>query len=148
MAVQIVTKEKKISDITKLDVTEVVLPEVVDDFAQSVIALGKKEKKRAPLKKAVTAQEKSIIDAVDEVLVPSAEITLTGTEYDVHLGPQGQRTEVVDILKAVEFLGEELFLKLAKISVTDLKKYLTPEQVAQVTETEYKTKRRVKVEAK
>lgn len=148
MAVQVVKKKAKVTDVSKVDVTEVVLPEVVDDFASQAVKLAKKKEKIAPLQKSVDAGEKEILKTVDEVFDEGTPVTLNGEEYDLVIGPKGQRTEIVDTLAAAQMLGEELFLKLATVSITNLKKYLTPEQVAAVTETKYATKRRVKVEVK
>ena len=148
MAVQVVTKKAKVTDVSKVDVTEIVLPEVVDDFGTQALKLAKKKEKLAPLEKAVTAAEKEILNSVDEVFDEATDVTLFGEEFDLVIGPKGQRTTLVDTLKAAEMLGEDLFLKLATISITNLKKYLTPEQVEAVTETKYATKRRVKVEVK
>lgn len=148
MAVQVVKKKAKVTDVSKVDVTEIVLPEIVDNFASQAVKLAKKKEKIAPLQKAVDAGEKEILTAVDEVIDEATDIVLNGEEYDLVIGPKGQRTALVDTLKAAEMLGEDLFLKLATVSITNLKKYLTPEQVAAVTETSYATKRRVKVEVK
>ena len=62
------------------------------------------------------------------------------------LGAKGRSTHITNMELAVDLLGEELFLKLANISMKDLKAYLTPEQLVQVTATKYATKRRVKIE--
>lgn len=148
MPVTIVNKQAKVKDVSKLDVTEIVLPEIVDAFGEQAVKLAKKKEKIAPLEKSVSASEKEILKAVDEVIDESVDITLLGEDYDLVIGPKGQRTEVTNTLRAAELLGEDLFLKLATVSITNLKKYLTPEQVAEVTKTEYKTKRRVKVEVK
>lgn len=148
MPVTVVNKQAKVKDVSKLDVTEVVLPEAVDAFGAQAVKLAKKKEKIAPLEKSVAAGEKEILKSVDEVLHESVDVTLLGEDYDLVIGPKGQRTSITDPLAAAKMLGEDLFLKLAKVSITDLKKYLTPEQVAQVTETKYSTKRRVKVEVK
>ena len=88
--------------------------------------LAKKLDKIAPLQKSVSAMEKEILHQVDDVIAPSVGLTLTGDDHDLVLGPKGKRTEVVDVAKAADLLGFELFIELASISITDLKKYLTP----------------------
>ncbi len=144
MTVQIVSPKAKQAEV--LDSAEIVTPEAVDEFAFLHIKLAKAEEKLKPLKTSVAKLEKGILAAVDEVLDPSVKFTLIGSEYEVPLSAQGQRTELVDADQAQDFLGDELFMKLAKVSITDLKAYLTPDQLEQVVETSYKIKRRVKAE--
>lgn len=145
MAITVV--KKKVTNLEKVDVTQLVAPDVVDEFAKSSRKLAQKLEKIAPLKKSVESQERSILKTVDDVIAPSVGVTLHGHEDDVVLGAKGKKTELTDAHRAYEILGPELFFKLVSLSITDLKKYMTPEQVAEVTKTTHKTKRRVKIEA-
>lgn len=135
----------KIKDASMIDSAELVTAELVDEFAKLSGKLAKKQDKIAPLVKAVAAMEKGILAAVDEVLDPSQPVNLVGDENELQVGAQGQRTSITNMALAVDLLGEELFLKLAKITMKDLQAYLTPEQLEQVTEKKYATKRRVKI---
>ena len=144
MAVTIVKPKAK--DVEKIESSQIVQPEVVDEYASLKTKLDKKKAKLAPLEKEVGKLEKGILGAVDEILDPSVSIDLQGNESELKVGPKGQRTELADAEKAMDILGTELFLKLAKISITDLKAYMTPEQLAEVTQSTYAIKRRVKVE--
>lgn len=126
--------------------SQVVVPEVVDEFAMLSAKLAKKLEKLDPLKKKVEKLEKGILGAVDEVFDPSVDLVLQGEENELLLGPRGKRTSITDKDKLVDLLGIDLFVKLAKVSVTDLKKYMTPEDVEQVTTAKYAIKRRVKIE--
>lgn len=145
MAVTIVKPKAKSEE--QVDSAQIVQPEVIDEYASLRTKLDKKKDKLKPLEKKVGSLEKGILGAVDAVLDPSASIDLQGEENELKVGPQGQRAELVDTEKAMDILGQELFLKLAKISMTDLKAYMTPEQISEVTESKYAIKRRVKVEA-
>lgn len=145
MAVQIVKPKVKV--VSKFDAAQIVLPETVDEYAKLKAKLDKKNEKIAPLAKEVAALEKSIIGAVDEVVDPSVSIDLQGNENELKLGPKGQRTSLSEAEKVYDMVGSELFFKLATIKVTDLKSYLTPDQLEEVTKSSYVIKRRVKVEA-
>ena len=147
MAVKIVKKTAKVEDVTKLEQGQIVETDTIDEFARLSRKLAAKEEKIAPLKKSVAEMEKGILGAVDAVVAPHVGIDLQGEENELKLGPKGKRAEVTDIELVFDMLGKELFLKLAKIGITDLKAYLTPDQVEAVTASEFKTKRRVKVEA-
>lgn len=144
MAVTIV--KPKVKDVSDIDTEELVTAELVDEFGALAAKLDKKLAKIAPLQKKVAALEKGIIAAVDEVVDPSQKITLTGEDYELQLGAQGLRASITDMELAVDLLGDELFLKLAKITMKDLQAYLTPEQLEQVTAKKYVSKRRVKIE--
>ena len=136
----------KIKQAEAIESTEIVKPEVVDEFAVAATKLAKAQDKLKPLVKKVGELEKGLIGAVDEVIDPSVKFVLMGNDYEVPLSAQGKRTELVDPEKAAFFLGDELFMKLAKVSVADLKAYLTPDQLEHVMKTSYKIKRRVKIE--
>ena len=144
MSVTIV--KPKVKEVSKYDASQIVLPETVDEFATKKAKLDAKMAKIAPLSKEVSALEKGILGAVDEVLDPSAPIELLGNEFELKVGPMGSRLEISNTELLSDMLGMELFLKLAKVSVADLKAYLTPDQLAQVTKSEFAIKRRVKVE--
>lgn len=148
MPVTVLNKKAKVTNVTKDLSQDIVSPEVVDEFAEDALRYAKKMEKLAPLKKSVEGQEKAILATVDDVVDPETGLTLYGHKHDVVLGPKGNQTDVVNTAKAAEFLGFELFVELAKLSVTDLKKYLTPDQFEKVTKVNPKRKRRVKIEIK
>jgi hypothetical protein len=58
---------------------------------------------------------------------------ITGDRWEVSIGlPTKAAPQITDMEKAANMLGAEVFWKLCTISITDLKKYLNPEQLAQV----------------
>ena len=144
MAVTIVKPKAK--EIAKEDLTALVTPELVDSYASKKNKLDKKQAKLAPLEKEVKALGKEILSTVDEVIDAGTPVTLPGVMFELKLGAQGKRTELVDAEGVYDLLGAEAFFKLAKISVTDLKAYLTPDEVSKVTQSRYAISRRVKVE--
>ena len=124
----------------------IVQPEVVDEYATLKAKLTKRQDNLKPLVKQVGDLEKGIVGATDEVLDPGIEVTLPGINFELQLGAQGQKTALTDIEKVFELLGFETFMKVAKINVADLKAYLNPDQLAEVTESKFGIKRRVKIE--
>ena len=145
MAVTIVKPKAKVID--KVVAASIVSPETVDEYANLKAKLEKKQEKIAPLAKEVASLEKGILGAVDEVVDPSVSLDLQGYENELKIGPKGERTSISDIEGILDIMGMETFLKLCTVSTTNLKKYLTPEQVEAVTKTSYAIKRRMKVEA-
>jgi len=145
MSVTIVKPKAKVID--KVVAASIVSPETVDEYANLKAKLDKKQEKLAPLVKEVTSLEKGILGAVDEVVDPGTPLDLQGYENELKIGPKGERTSISDIEGILDIMGMETFLKLCTVSTTNLKKYLTPEQVEAVTKTSYAIKRRMKVEA-
>lgn len=142
MAVKFVTKKA----VSTEELAECIIqPEVVDEYATLSVKLKKRQENLAPLAKQVGDLEKGIIAATDEVLDAESKATLPGIDFELQLGAQGQRTSLTDIEKVFEFLGFETFMKVAKVSVSDLKSYLNPDQLAEVTESKFAIKRRVKI---
>lgn len=148
MAVTVVNKKAKLTSVTKELAQDIIAPEVVDEFAEDALKYAKKMQKLAPLKRRVEGQEKAILATIDDVVDAKSGLTLHGDKHEVVVGPKGNKTECINIALAAEHLGFDLFVKLAKLSITDLKNYLTPDQFAEVTKMKPVTKRRVKIEQK
>ena len=111
MAVKIVSAKAKTAEAL---VDSIVQPEVVDEYATLSAKLSKAKEKLAPLAKQVLELEKGIIGATDSVLAPEVKVTLPGIDYELQLGAQGKRMELIDAEAAFEMLEFDLFLKLAK----------------------------------
>ena len=89
---------------------------------------------------------------VDLGFSASDEITVTGVvvplgkkkarDFSVKVGATPEKRELVDLKAVAEMLGDD-FWNIATVSLTNLDKYLTPEQVAQVTKSERIGTRRV-----
>lgn len=144
MAVTIIAP--KVQDISKIVSEDIVPAEVVDEFASVYVEHKQAKEDMAPLAKSVLKLEKGIIGAVDEVIAAGIGFTLTGNQYEVQLGAQGEKTAVTNNEDVIDEIGQELFNKLAKVSITDLKAYCTPDQLEKITKKAFAIKRRVKVE--
>lgn len=145
MSVTIVKPKAKVID--KVIASQIVSPETVDEYAGLRAKLDKKQEKIAPLVKEVTSLEKGILGAVDEVVDPGTPLDLQGYENELKIGPKGEKTALTEVGMVRDMVGDDVFMKLVTISVTNLKKYLTPEQLDVVTSKSYAIKRRMKVEA-
>jgi hypothetical protein len=86
---------------------------------------------------------KTIRTNVEDNVHPDQTTNLEGTLGTVQLSACPKEVGTVDMDKAIELLGTETFLRLAKISIGDLRKYLTPEQFEEVATTERTGTRRV-----
>ena len=137
----------KVVDVTKIDSESIVVAEVVDGYGAMFTKYKAAEKRIAPLGTKVAELAKDIISFVDDVIDPGTPMVLNGTYYRITLGAQGVKSISKDSEAVIDELGMELFLKLAKVSATDLKAYCTPEQLDRITTKTFAIKRRIKVEA-
>ena len=127
---------------------ELVLVEVIDSFIEKKTKLDKELAKLKPLQKEVDELEKLILAPVDEVMAAEVPVTLSGTKMDIGLTPKGNSTTITDMEQAKAWLGQELFMKIAKITLADLKTYLSGMQIEKITKEERTSKRRVTIKAK
>lgn len=68
---------------------------------------------------------------------------ITGTHWLLDIGTCSKSPrKILDNAAVASFLGQETFAKIAKVSVADAEKYLTPEQVAKVVSEDAYTKNR------
>lgn len=152
MAVNVITKEKAVETKTetkkKVKSKDIMSKKDVDKFGANVIKLNRKKAQLKPLENKVGNAEKDFLAKADELLDAGETFTLLGKEFDIELGAKGSKTVITDKEKVLELLGEKVFFELAQISITDLKKYLTEDQIEEVTETTRPNKRRAKVEPK
>lgn len=136
----------KATDVSKVDSAQVVPVETVDEFVALRAKVKKREETLKPLQTQVKKLELGIIGAVDEVIDPGTKFVLVGSTHELQLGAQGQRASVKDNEAVIDEIGIELFQKIAKVSITDLKAYCTPDQLEKITKSTFAIKRRIKVE--
>lgn len=98
--------------------------------------IKKKHDKLASLKKQML-EHANIVAGDDEIL------EFTTKHGDMKVGKRGTSRSLTDKERAIELLGEELFIKLSEPKMSDLDKYLTPEQVQEVTVTKRTNTRRI-----
>lgn len=99
-------------------------------------AIKKKRDELADLKKA-------LIDNANKTLKADETMTIKTPMGDVKIGKRSTSRSITDLDKAIDFMGVDTFMKVAKISLTDLDKYLNPEELEQVTVTKITDTRRI-----
>ena len=96
--------------------------------------------------------EQNEVDAVEEQLLAHLDtnypidkgLVRKTQQWLLEAGFKGKATEITDKKGIIAILGLDTYLELSSISITDLKKYLTPPQVAKVSKEVHKNKRRIK----
>jgi len=91
---------------------------------------------------------KKVIEAIIQSL-PEEGLNLTGKEFELLITAPAEKTVIIDNKKVLQELGVEKFIELAQFSIEDLKKWLNPNQFAQVTTTvkgnrTFRSKRKLK----
>lgn len=82
---------------------------------------------------------------------PDCLIEIRGSKWTLTIGPATKvARQITSILAVFKMLGQKTFMKLAKISLGDLQRYLTPEQLdAVLTQPdEYTDRRDIKAKAR
>lgn len=125
----------------------------IETLAEKYIELDKEiekltakvQEKVAPLSQEQAEIKKHILALANSTLPDdeTKEIPVSGKL--LYIGKRGTSRTISDLDKAIEFMGVDTFLKVAKINLSDVDKYLRPEEVEQVTVTQRTDTRQIKV---
>lgn len=90
--------------------------------------------------------KKELMGRLATEMEPADEAELAGTHWilDISACSKNPR-KITDVMAISKFLGVETFAKIASVKLSDVDKYLNPEQIAKVvdTETGYGTSRKI-----
>lgn len=93
--------------------------------------------------------KKELTARLAEDFEPTDSLTITGSKWLLDVGAAAKNPgKLTDVAKLMSFLGVETFCKLAKVNLTDITKYCTPEQVSQVVDSDTGYSNRRKITAK
>lgn len=110
--------------------------------AEKITAQIKKlQEQLKPFKKQVELLQ-SMIDELD--LDDDAKVEKAGQNFIAEIGPRGNSRSITNMAAIREFLGDDLFMQLATITLKNVDDYLTPPQKEQVLKTD-RTSRSVKI---
>lgn len=92
--------------------------------------------------------KKELQARVDAQAGPTDTLEIKGEHWRVSIGVAAKAPrKVTDVAMIQKFVGQEVFAKIAKVNISDVDKYLTPDQVALVVEDSGEYTNRRKVEA-
>jgi hypothetical protein len=128
---------------------------LLSDFAEQIDEVGRLQEELGPIAaqiKELTKRLKPLKDAearlqelADELEIDDdATTTEHGVEFDAEIGAKGASRSIKDLKGVRKIMGDELFFKVASVTLKDCDAYLTLPQRNQVIETT-RTKRSVKV---
>lgn len=95
-------------------------------------------------KKEIDAVQEDLLNAIDKVNDEKSDGIRKTMKWLLSFTAKRKSTEITDKKKLIEILGLEAYLAVSTISITDMKKYLTPIQISQVSTELYTGKRTLK----
>ena len=98
-----------------------------------------------PLKKQVEGSKKVLIKHANDHFAPTQELLMDGNEHQVTISPRYKEAELSPNAAILEQIGLDNFLAVAKVSVTELKKYCTPAELESILHYDNTGARRIKV---
>jgi cell fate (sporulation/competence/biofilm development) regulator YlbF (YheA/YmcA/DUF963 family) len=120
----------------------------LSELAEIIDQLGEMEPAVEKAKKLISqwnAKQKKLRDAFNEAGEPDEELIQRGHKFIAELSPRGSSRHVIDIDKVREYMGHATFMKMASVKLTDIDKYLTPEEAADVLHTTRDGNRSIKL---
>lgn len=139
MAVKFKEKEK---ESTKQAPKTVVL---VDEFFGLEAQVAESEKTLKPVKKRIGELRAALSAMVDDEKVPGDQTRLfEGTKADLEFGVSPDQVVEMDLEQIFKILGKATFLKVAKVSVSDLETYLSGQELEKVIKRDRVGTRRIK----
>lgn len=101
-----------------------------------LVVLSKQVEDFKPVNKKYLALRKELLETAEPEYTAAENILMSGTLGQVQWGPKADERTITDMRKVHKILGDAAFYALVKIGLTDLDKYLTPEQKKMVVKTD------------
>ena len=117
--------------------------ELLSAFADEIDRVGKLMEEAEPIAKQIkdlqaklkplAEAQKALAKKIDELEIDDdAEVVEKGAHYQAEIGKRGNQREIKNMGLAKEYLGAELFMQVATITLKDLDAYLTLPQREEV----------------
>jgi hypothetical protein len=115
------------------------------NYAKAKLELKEKLDKIKPLKTLVDDYEDRIDEEVSQFLQPEDGTTIDVGKYHIEVSARTREYLPIDKQELFKTLGATLFVELASFSITDLKKYLTGQQLDALLKYKHTGSRRMSV---
>lgn len=125
------------------------LQTLADNLGDATAALAKfaKDPKYLRAVEALADSKKAFAAAADtEIKGANDTITVTGERHIVKVGAKGKSRTITDLKRISKMMGKKVFMSICSVTLSNVDKYLTPDQVAEVTESKQEGARSIKVE--
>jgi len=81
-----------------------------------------------PLEKEAGTIKKTLLEKIPKDHPETERYVFEGTDHVAEFSPHSKKRLIMDMVKAREIMGEDLFMKIASVSLTDVDKYLSDEE--------------------
>lgn len=139
----------KTSKAAKYVASKSVKPESVkteaDVKAERIIAIQSDLKEAKKVVADYEKDRKFLASLADDTAKPEDEVVYTVEGGSVKFSPKTEQTSIIDVKAIHAVLGDEGFYKIAKVSIEDLKTYLSASEIEAVSETKLTGARRISV---
>lgn len=135
---KVVLKQK-----TKAKVAEK-LNSSIEQVAEDYLAVKMKlDKMQATLGEQEKALKAELLELVNASCDSGEKKEITTGKGKVTVGACATTRKVDDIEKVRDFMGDETFMKLASVKLTDIDKYLVPDQIEEVVKSSTSSTRKI-----
>lgn len=140
--------EKQVSKPESLSVAQDLTNTPLEDLADLYGSLEDKVKALSmnPIYQQFEALKKELAARLKTAMGPTDTAVISGKHWDLEVGVAASNPrKVKDVMAIQSMVGIETFCQIAKVNISDVDKYLTPEQVASVvdSDTGYSDKRKL-----
>jgi hypothetical protein len=122
MGVTITSKKQKEQKAVKPDTTTLLVDEYADCVAR-VAAVAKYSKRAEEIKRALR-------DEAEDKAAPDEVVSFEGTTGVLEFSEKPVERQILDLAAVKKAMGPKVFMEVAKVTLGDVDKYLTPEEVA------------------
>lgn len=116
-----------------------------DEYCAARVKFDPIKKQFEIKKKELETSQDKLLALVDAANDKAAEGIRKTAKWLLSFTAKRKATSLTDKKKLIELLGQDLYLELSEISVENMRKYLTPQQVKLVATEDYLGKRTLKV---
>jgi len=144
------TSKKKLASKAKAAIQSDAIKELVDVMGVTQKAMERHAQALMPLQETYSTAKAELLVLADEQYDADKKAVITTDDYLADIGMKGNKTTITDksrIIDLLDNIDEALVLKLISFKLTELKQYLTPNEIKAVTQIERLNARTVKVNA-
>ena len=107
--------------------------QLADSYGQLNDELEAKQHALEPIKTKLSQVTKVILGKLEQDIAQDEGVSIDGDHWILDISAcKKKNREIKNIALIQKFLGAEVFAQIAKVNISDLEKYLTPDQLIQV----------------
>jgi hypothetical protein len=117
----------------------------VDNFVSAKIKYDKALVDLEPVKAQMDGSKKALVAHANDHYEATQELNMQGNDHSVTISPKYREAEMASNEAILDKIGMQNFLAVSKVSVGELKKYCTPDELEDILSYDNTGARRIKV---